>query len=248
MCEMFGVSGKNPIQLNHYLKAFFEHSNVHLHGWGMANFDGEIPVIEKEAVPAFESKIIEEKLKKNIVATNMFAHIRLATQGSVAKENCHPFYQKDQSGRSWTLIHNGTMFNCPILDKYKEVQRGKTDSERILLYIIDEVNQRQAQKGDALTKEERFKLLDEIICRITKNNNKVNLLIYDGELFFVHTNYKDTLHYKKVNDTLIFSTVPLDEGKWEAVPFTTLLAYEKGILSFTGTNHGNEYIKQVSRK
>ena len=44
MCEIFGVSGKNPIQLNHYLKAFFEHSNVHLHGWGMASFDDEIPV------------------------------------------------------------------------------------------------------------------------------------------------------------------------------------------------------------
>ena len=49
-------------------------------------------------------------------------HIRLATVGSRDYENCHPFVREDNYGRHWTLIHNGTMFDCPQLSRYIPLQ------------------------------------------------------------------------------------------------------------------------------
>ena len=50
-----------------------------------------------------------------------------------------------------------------------------------MCYIIDQVNAAQDEKGAALTKEERFALLNRIILEIAPEN-KLNLLIFDGEI------------------------------------------------------------------
>ena len=91
-----------------------------------------------------------------------------------------------------------------------------------------------------MKKEERFRLLDSIIVEMSKGN-KLNLLIYDGELFYVHTNYADSLYKLEKENQVLFSTVPLGREEWQSVTFTTLLAYHQGRRVFTGTNHGNEY-------
>ena len=88
-----------------------------------------------------------EHLKDPLVSKNVFAHICLATMGEIISPNCHPFIELDDNNRSWMLIHNGTIFNYPPLDKYREIEIGNTDSERILLYIIDNVNRFEKAKG-----------------------------------------------------------------------------------------------------
>ena len=93
-----------------------------------------------------------------------------------------------------------------------------------------------------MNEKERFQLLDRIIMEMSREN-KLNLMIYDGELFYVHTNCAKSLYLLREEERVIFSTVPLDEKDWQPVPFTTLLAYIQGDLVFTGTNHGNEYIE-----
>ena len=93
-----------------------------------------------------------------------------------------------------------------------------------------------------MNEKERFQLLDRIIMEMSREN-KLNLMIYDGELFYVHTNCAKSLYLLREEEWVIFSTVPLDEKDWQPVPFTTLLAYKQGDLVFTGTNHGNEYIE-----
>ena len=169
------------------------------------------------------------------------AHIRLATIGDVDYENCHPFVKRDCRGRVWTLIHNGTIFNCPLLDGYVHRQEGSTDSERILLYLIDCIDNETKKKGEELSPRERFSVVDHVICRITPKN-KVNLIIYDSDIMYVHTNFRNTLYMKRMKSGIIFSTTPLDGSIWEAVPFTTLLGFRDGERILIGTNHGNEYI------
>ena len=120
-------------------------------------------------------------------------------------------------------------------------QSGDTDSERILLYLVEEINQAHMLRRKTLSGEERFRLLDDILVSMSKGN-KLNLLIYDGEYMYVHTNYADSLFYKEIDGGLVFATVPLDKEVWKPVPFTTLLAYRDGQLVFTGTNHGNVYV------
>ena len=241
MCEMFGISSKNKVSVNDYLREFARHSVRHPNGWGLAVFYGNSVSLEKEPVPAFKSVYLRERLRHNFRVQNLIAHIRLATRGSIDFENCHPFVKRDCRGRVWTLIHNGTIFNCPLLDGYVHRQEGSTDSERILLYLIDCIDNETKKKGEELSPRERFSVFDHVICRITPKN-KVNLIIYDSDIMYVHTNFRNTLYIKRMESGIIFSTTPLDGSIWEAVPFTTLLGFRDGERILIGTNHGNEYI------
>lgn len=237
MCELFGVSSQRKIQVDPFLKVLMSHSVDHPHGWGMAIFYPGGVNVEKEPKTAWVSDYVQTRLAHPIFARNMIAHIRLATQGSMAYENCHPFVNRDNSGRAWTLAHNGTIFESPLLDTYRPIEEGGTDSERILCHIIHEMN--GAGETDAAG---RFRILDQIVLDITEHN-KVNLMIYDGETLYVHTNMQGTLYRTERNDATLFATVPLDDGVWEPVPMMQLLAYRDGKLIFEGTRHTNEYHK-----
>jgi glutamine amidotransferase len=170
-----------------------------------------------------------------------FAHIRYATIGQVEYKNCHPYTIRDKSGRQWTLIHNGTIFEYEPLNPYVHIQNGNTDSERILLYVVDQVNKAERRVQRKLDRDERFYLLDSLVTKISKGN-KLNLMMYDGEVFYVHTNYKKSLHQLEKDGQILFSTAPLSEEDWQPVTFTTLLGYEGSTRIFEGTNHGNEYV------
>ena len=138
------------------------------------------------------------------------------------------------------MLRRGTIFQGPQLEMFKSVQEGQTDSERILYYIIDEVNKKQDELGWPLTPEERFRLLDELVTRLSVGN-KLNLLVWDGEYMYVHT-YQGTLHMlQKDADTLWFSTRPLDDAPWQAVPFLRLLVFREGRLVFQGEGGSQEY-------
>lgn len=240
MCELFGISSRKRIRANNYLKEFFSHSEKHNHGWGMALFYDNAVSLEKEAVCANESHYLKGRLAHDILIDNMIVHIRLASVGRMYYENTHPFVKHDSSGRSWTLAHNGTIFHSPKLEEYKERQEGQTDSERILYFIVDEVNKKQFLLGHSLTADERFALLEELICNLSVRN-KLNLLIWDGEYMYVHTNYRNTLYMQNDNGTAIFSTTPLDDSSWQPVPFLTLQVYHQGQIVHQGTHISQEY-------
>ncbi|MDD5864087.1 MAG: class II glutamine amidotransferase, partial [Firmicutes bacterium] len=155
--------------------------------------------------------------------------------------NSHPFARRDASGRLWTLAHNGTIFESPVLEPYARIQKGSTDSERILYYLVDRIN--AGGNPGALSAEERFSIVEDVIRSIT-HKNMVNLLIYDGDLFYVHANRKDSLHMLKREDSVVISTKALSQTGWEPVPLNIPLAFQCGRLVYTGRNHGNEYIKE----
>ena len=241
MCELFGVCGPKPIQVNEYLKNFKVHSLENPHGWGLAIFYGDAVNIEKEPRMALESKYLEARLSHPLYVRNMLAHIRMATMGKMFYENCHPFVRRDNSGRAWTLIHNGTLFEAGLVDKYKELQEGNTDSERILYYLVDMINEEQERLGRDLTEAERFGIMDRMVCALAPGN-KLNLMVCDGELMYVHTNRKETLYQKREGESILFATKPLDNDGWELMPFTVLEGYKDGKNIFTGTLHGQEFI------
>ena len=244
MCELFGFTSEYDKDLTPYLTEFFSHSTHHPNGWGIAKRIGAEIDIKTEPVCANKSKIIGDIIKNLEPQSFLLAHIRLATVGHVEKNNCHPFTGTDKSGRRWVLIHNGTIFSGIELLPYQEKQKGNTDSERILLYLIDQMNNGIAEKGKDLSAHERIKIIENMIHTLS-HRNKLNLLIYDGEMVYVHTNMKDTLYYNKEKNSVLFSTTPLDHKVWEKVPMCTLLVYRNGKLKFTGQTHGNEYIQSL---
>ena len=240
MCEIYGFSGSRKTELNHDLRVFYSHADQHPNGWGLALFDKGTADIRRETIRADRSAYLETLLSDSVTAQTALAHIRLATIGNVEQENCHPFTAVDKSGRTWTLIHNGTVFESDNLNKYIFLQKGETDSERILLYLIDCINGRIQQLDRPLTSRERFDVLNEIV-RNSSPKNKMNLLVFDGEILYAHTNYRGSLHYRKDENGVTVSTQPLSRENWKNMPLTTLLGFKDGEFVFTGTNHGNEY-------
>ena len=243
MCQLFGVNSSKRILVNQYLKEFFSHSTKHPHGWGLATFYGDAVNLEKEPLPAWQSTYLKSRLQFPFEADNLIAHIRQASQGGLAYENCHPFVLRDDSGRTWTLAHNGTLFEPNCLAQYQALQLGSTDSERILYHILHQMNYYQYQSDHPLSAEERFATIDRLIPALS-DGNKLNLLLYDGEMMFVHTNRRETLHYKQDGPATLFATVPLDDDDWEALPMMQLLAFREGRLLFEGTPHSFEYTGQ----
>lgn len=233
MCELFGFTSAKNTDITGYLSTFFSHSTMHPHGWGMMYSDGGRQIV-REAVCASESVILPEIMKVLPAQKTALAHIRFATVGSIAEENCHPFTGVDNSGREWTLIHNGTVFNGRQPHRYSAVQTGNTDSERLFLALLDTVNERLSKSVP--TERERFALISDFIAD-SAPRNKLNLMIYDGELLYVHKNLKNTLSFKRLDEGIVFSTTPLDNGTWVPFPMAQVIAYKNGQEIYRGERH-----------
>ncbi len=240
MCELFGICAAEPFVVNDLLQAFYGHSRVHKHGWGLAIFRGAGVSMEKEPVKADDSVYLRHRLTQTIEEANLFAHIRYATIGRIEYANCHPFLQDDESGRTWTMIHNGTLFEGGKLAPFLDVQKGTTDSERLLLYIVHCMDEAIREAGRPLRDAERLRRMDEIIVDLSYGN-KMNMLLYDGEIMYVHTNSEGTLHCREGSRRVIISTAPLLTDGWKPVPMDQLQAYRQGERIFQGTYHGNDF-------
>lgn len=242
MCEIFCFNSDKPKQINECLQCFYNHSDQHPHGWGLATMQSDEFVITKEPIKAACSQHLKDILSHPVVGKNVFAHIRLATVGEIISPNCHPFIEADDSNRSWMLIHNGTIFDYPELDKYKNRENGDTDSERILLYIIDKINDFEQEKRAPSTIKERFDILTEIVSDLSRNN-KLNLMIYDGDLTYIHSNMRGSLYYLKNEEGFLVATTPLtdDEG-WKEAELNKLFGLIDGNIIFESEEHENEFI------
>ncbi|MBR1780352.1 MAG: class II glutamine amidotransferase [Oscillospiraceae bacterium] len=241
MCELMGVSASVEFDATDLLREFYSHSTDHPNGWGMATLQNGQLNIEKEPIRALDSFYLRQRLEGGVRSRMILAHIRYATMGGEAYLNSHPFSVRDNYGRIWTLIHNGTIFDYPNLRPFQYTQAGRTDSERILLYLIQRLNARQSALGKPLDETARAELLQEIFGDMSRGN-KLNLILYDGDLMYVHTNYANSLYVWHSPRAAVFATVPLTEDSWEPVPFTALCVYRNERCCFQGRPHGQEYI------
>ena len=140
------------------------------------------------------------------------------------------------------LIHNGTIFDYPQLDEYKDRENGDTDSERILLYIIDKINEFERTKKAPSSIKERFDILTGIVSQLSKNN-KLNLMIYDGDLTYIHSNMRESLYYLKSDEGFLVATTPINDDKnWKQVELNKLFALIDGNIIFESDEHNNEFI------
>ena len=242
MCELLGMSARRRRAVNVLLREFYSHAEAHPHGWGLARFsDAGVPSMEKEPIKATESAYLKNRLSELIEEKTFLAHIRFATVGHLEYKNCHPFTTVDNHGRMWTLAHNGTIFNGAALNDYMGIQYGDTDSERVLLNLVDRIDHAQNHLHRALDAKERFDVLDTAIAALAKGN-KLNLLIHDGEALYAHVNFQDSLYFLQDENAVVFSTCPLGAGNWKPVPFTRLVAVQDGEFVREGGPHGHEYI------
>lgn len=256
MCELFAVNAGRPVVVNDYLTEFFDHSHIHRDGWGIswrrddAAAGGDPVFLHREPVPAYESDYIPRMLAHPVAARRLEAHIRFSTAGRLCEENCHPFRGEDISGRDWTLIHNGILFNEELLASYDLKEAGDTDSERAMLFLLDVLDEAALRSGGILDFSTTFSALSGAIGQIS-NLNRLNLILDDGTYTYVHTNTsEDTLHFRQLaDDAIVISTQPLGGEKeralWHPVPRNRLIAYRDGRIVRTSKPHGYVFCEAI---
>ena len=249
MCELYGIISNKTISLNESLKLFYKHSDKNPRGWGLAYWNDESKItIFNEGKCGSDSELLQGILASPIESKFSIGHIRTASIGSMSDNNSHPFTKTDSSGRQWTLAHNGNMYVESQLSPYTEKQIGETDSERILLYLIDCINRKAEEKGSSLNGKERCEVVDSLVQELSPNN-KLDLLIYDTDQFYVHINIRDSLYFASKDGYYLFATVPLENNFfWHKVPLNSLLVYSGIDQIYAGKDHGHEFINAALSK
>ena len=241
MCELLGITSNRPIDATPILDTFYQHSKDHPHGWGLAVFFRGGVSVEKEPERAIDSRYLRSRLNRGVECGALFAHIRYATVGRIESANCHPFVWDDRSGRTWTLVHNGTLFESGPTSAFLRRQEGSTDSERLLLYIVSRMDNAQTEYGASPDAERRFHIMDDIIQEMAPGN-KLNLMVCDGKYQYFHTNCTGTLYQWQDGEKTIFATAPtfFHEG-WVPAERNRLLIYQQGDLVWKGSPHNWDF-------
>ena len=156
------------------------HTDTHHDGWGIAFFEGAGVRHFVDHQAAIASPIAELIKRYPIKSTNVIAHIRKATQGQVALQNCHPFV-RELWGQYWVFAHNGDLkeFHPLLNGAFRPV--GNTDSERAFCYILQQLRARFGEQRPALA--ELRAALGALVDEIASHGTFNMLLSSGGELF-----------------------------------------------------------------
>jgi predicted glutamine amidotransferase len=161
-------------------------TDTHHDGWGIAFFEGAgvRHFVDHEAAVA--SPIAELIKRYPIKSLNVIAHIRKATQGQVALENCHPFV-REMWGRYWVFAHNGDLKEFhPVLDgPYRPV--GNTDSEHAFCFLMQELRARFGDTPPAMPALRAA--IAELVADIATHGT-FNMMLSDGTALFAHCSTK----------------------------------------------------------
>jgi glutamine amidotransferase len=192
MCQLLGMNCNVPTDIIFSFTGFATRggrTDHHADGWGIAFFEGNgvRHFVDYEA--AIASPIAELIKSCPIKSKNVISHIRKATQGRVALENCHPFV-RELWGRYWVFAHNGDLKNfTPTLDgPYHPV--GTTDSEWAFCYLLQQLRKRFGDDLPALA--ELTPVLRELTEEIA-SYGVFNMMLSDGSALFAHCS--TNLHY-----------------------------------------------------
>jgi predicted glutamine amidotransferase len=192
MCQLLGMNCNVPTDICFSFEGFHARGGLtdhHRDGWGIAFFEGRGCRLFLDAKATVESPVADLVRRYPIHSKNVIAHIRKATQGRIAPENCHPF-QRELWGRYWIFAHNGNLqdFHPNDIGYFRPV--GQTDSERAFCHILDRL--RCEFSGEPPENRELVEFLRELTLEIAAHG-EFNYLLSNGELLVAHCS--SNLHY-----------------------------------------------------
>jgi predicted glutamine amidotransferase len=252
MCQLLGMNCNVPTDICFSFEGFSARggkTDDHRDGWGITFFEGRGCRMFLDSKPSSNSPVAELVRNYPIHSTHVIAHIRKATQGKIALENCHPF-RRELWGQYWVFAHNGDLldFHIPAGEFYQPV--GDTDSERAFCLILETLRQNFPKNKPDL------ELLYPVLKDVTQNIAKkgvFNYLLSNGEYFFAHCsthlNYlvrqapfaaahlidRDvTVDFQQLTQTsdrvAVVATTPLTDNElWTAIAPGELIAFQDGL-------------------
>jgi predicted glutamine amidotransferase len=185
MCQLLGMNCNVPTDIVFSFTGFAMrggHTDTHHDGWGIAFFEGAGVRHFVDHQAAVASPVAELIKRFPIKSKNVIAHIRKATQGRVALENCHPFV-RELWGRYWVFAHNGDLkdFHPELDGAYRPV--GCTDSERAFCYLLQQLRARFGAVAPPLPALRAA--LAELVRGIAAHGT-FNMMLSSGTELFAH--------------------------------------------------------------
>jgi glutamine amidotransferase len=251
MCQLLGMNCNVPTDICFSFRGFSARgggTDVHADGFGIAFFEGRGCRVFLDPQPARSSQVAELVRRVPIRSTNVIAHVRKATQGAVALENCHPF-QRELWSRYWAFAHNGNLeaLPAPTGRHYRPV--GDTDSEVAFCLLLEDLRERFPARKPPIG--ELIQALAER-TRALAAHGPFNFLLSDGEHLFAHATTRlhavirhapfapahlvdedvtiDFAAHTTPNDRVaVIATAPLtDNEPWAPLPTGKLLVFQDG--------------------
>ncbi|MBL8330075.1 MAG: class II glutamine amidotransferase [Rubrivivax sp.] len=188
MCQLLGMNANVPTDVCFSFTGLATRAEEHKDGFGVAFFEGLGLRLFVDPASARHSPVAELVRRYPIRSRQVIAHIRKATQGSVALENTHPFV-RELWGRYWVMAHNGDLkaFRPPLHGAFRPV--GGTDSEHAFCWLMQELAKAHAQVPAV---PELSATLRELLPRLHAHGS-FNLLLSNGTALWAHASTK--LHW-----------------------------------------------------
>ena len=189
MCQLLAMNCNVPTDIVFSFTGFAHRggrTDTHHDGWGIAFFEGAGVRHFVDHQAAVASPIAELIKRYPIKSLNVIAHIRKATQGEVALENCHPFV-REMWGRYWVFAHNGDLKEFdPVLDgPFRPV--GNTDSERAFCFLLQQLRDRFGDHPPGLPALRAA--IGDLVAVIARHCT-FNMMLSDGTAMFAHCSTK----------------------------------------------------------
>ena len=192
MCQLLGMNCNVPTDIVFSFTGFATRGGLtdeHKDGWGIAFFEGAGVRLFVDHESAVASPVANLIKSYPIKSKNVISHIRKATQGQVALENCHPFV-RELWGRYWVFAHNGDLKNfAPALNgPFRPV--GNTDSELAFCYLLQQLRE---QFGDTPPTIAALRVALEALTSEIAAQGVFNMMLSDGSALYAHCSTR--LHY-----------------------------------------------------
>ncbi len=251
MCQLLGMNCNTPTDICFSFTGFQARggaTDVHSDGWGIAFFEGKGTRLFLDPLPSSQSPVAELVRQYPIRSTNVIAHIRKATQGSVGLENTHPFI-RELWGRYWIFAHNGNLIEFAPQFDGNFMPVGLTDSERAFCWLLQELRH---HFGHSLPDSQAlFAKIHALTLEIARHG-EFNFLLSNGDTLFAHASTRlsyivrqapfaeahlndqdvsiDFAEVTTPNDRVaVIATQPLtDNESWKSMPAGTLWRFVDG--------------------
>ena len=189
MCQLLGMNANTPTDVMFSFTGLATRADEHKDGFGIAFFEdrGLRHFIDREG--ALHSPVAEMVKRYPIKSEVVIAHIRKATVGPVALQNCHPFV-RELWGRYWVFAHNGDLkggvggFQPRLHGAFRPV--GDTDSELAFCWLMQELAKAHASVPGV---EELSCTLRELLPQPAAHGT-FNMLLSNGQALWAHGSTK----------------------------------------------------------
>ncbi len=195
----------------------------HCDGWGMTAYLKEnFPeYIERHPHALPDDTALYHKalhwMEESGVRSAM-VHLRKSTEGAKTISNTHPFLFKE-----WSFCHNGTLYDSEKIPLKKLKASGSTDSERLFLYLMENLSSWLPMEWS----------LKKSLARIKKDfkYSSLTFLLTNGRKVYAYRDcdpqFDDyyTLYTSRTPDGQFVCSEPLPALSriWESVPNGTLV-------------------------